>query len=154
CRPRSGGGGHADGGAGGRQHDAAPGAARCPRMGLYAAGLCRQERGGCAVKVYFIDAGPGDPEPLTLRGRDLTDGCRVVLYAGSLVPAAVIAHAKPGAAVIDTAPLTLGEIVGHMRKAAADGADVARVHSGDPSLYGAIAEQMRCLDALGIAYEI
>ena len=106
------------------------------------------------MKVYFIGAGPGDPGLLTLRGRDLIARCQVVLFAGSLVPAAVIAHARPGAAVIDTAPLTLDEIVGHMRKAAADRADVARVHSGDPSLYGAIAEQMRCLDALGIAYEI
>jgi Precorrin-4 methylase len=74
-----------------------------------------------------------------------------VLYAGSLVPPAVVAHAAAHARVIDTAPLTLDEIIGHMEGAAAEGQDVARVHSGDPSLYGAIAEQMRRLDALGSA---
>jgi len=106
------------------------------------------------VTVYFIGAGPGDPELLTLRGRDLIARCPMVLYAGSLVPAAVVAHAGPQAEVIDTAPLTLDEILAHIAAAAGRGQDIARVHSGDPSLYGAIAEQMRRLDALGIPYEL
>jgi len=106
------------------------------------------------MTVYFIGAGPGDPELLTLRGRDLIARCPLVLYAGSLVPKAVVAHAGPSAEVIDTAPLTLDEIIAHIEAAAARGQDVARVHSGDPSLYGAIAEQMRRLDALGIAYDV
>src|SRR5262249_33589776 len=106
------------------------------------------------MKVHFIGAGPGDPDLLTLRGRDLIARSPVVLYAGSLVPQAVVAHAALNARVIDTAPLTLEEITGYMREAAAEDADVARVHSGDPSLYGAIAEQMRRLDSLGIDYDI
>jgi precorrin-4/cobalt-precorrin-4 C11-methyltransferase len=106
------------------------------------------------VTVYFIGAGPGDPDLLTLRGRDLIARCPTVLYAGSLVPPAVIAHAATSARIIDTAPLTLDEIIGHIETAAADGQDVARVHSGDPSLYGAIAEQMRRLDELGVDYEV
>ena len=106
------------------------------------------------MTVYFIGAGPGDPELLTLRGRDLIARCPMVLYAGSLVPKAVVAHAGPQAKVIDTAPLTLNEIMKHTQTAAARGQDIARVHSGDPSLYGAIAEQMRRLDALDIPYEI
>ncbi len=106
------------------------------------------------MTVYFIGAGPGDPELLTLRGRDLIARCPMVLYAGSLVPAAVVAHAGPQAEVIDTAPLTLDEILAHIAAAAGRGQDIARVHSGDPSLYGAIAEQMRRLDALGIPYEL
>lgn len=106
------------------------------------------------MTVYFIGAGPGDPELLTLRGRDLIQRCPVVLYAGSLVPPAVVAHASEGARVVDTAPLTLDEIIAEMAAAETQGRDVARVHSGDPSLYGAIAEQMRRLDKLGIAYEV
>jgi precorrin-4/cobalt-precorrin-4 C11-methyltransferase len=106
------------------------------------------------VRVYFIGAGPGDPELLTLRGRDLIARCPLVLYAGSLVPRAVVAHAKPDAEVIDTAALTLDEIMAHIEAAAVRGDDCARVHSGDPSLYGAIGEQMRRLDQLSIAYEI
>ena len=106
------------------------------------------------MTVYFIGAGPGDPELLTLRGRDLIARCPMVLYAGSLVPTAVVAHAGPQAEVIDTAPLTLDEIMAHIAAAAGRGLDIARVHSGDPSLYGAVAEQMRRLDALGIPYEV
>ena len=106
------------------------------------------------MTVHFIGAGPGDPDLLTLRGRDLIARAGVVLYAGSLVPRAVVAHAPSGATVIDTAPLTLDEIVAHMQAADAAGRDVARVHSGDPSLYGATAEQMRRLDALGIPYDV
>ncbi|WP_119458941.1 precorrin-4 C(11)-methyltransferase [Rhodospirillaceae bacterium SYSU D60014] len=106
------------------------------------------------MTVHFIGAGPGDPELITVRGRDLIARCPVVLYAGSLVPQRVVAYAPAEASVIDTAPLTLDEIIGHMEAAHAAGRDVARVHSGDPSLYGAIAEQMRRLDALGIPYDI
>src|SRR5690606_17618405 len=106
------------------------------------------------MTVHFIGAGPGDPDLITVRGRDLIARCPVVLYAGSLVPPQVVACAPAGAEVIDTAPLTLDEILGHMQAAHAAGRDVARVHSGDPSLYGAIAEQMRRLDALGIPYDI
>src|SRR5262249_43259011 len=146
--------GHADGGPGRRQHDTAPGASRRRRLGLYPARLWGEARGGRGVTVYFIGAGPGDPDLLTLRGRDLIARCPLVLYAGSLVPAAVVAHADAAARVIDTAPLTLDEIMSHIETAAGQGQDVARVHSGDPSLYGAIAEQMRRLDTAGIGYEI
>ncbi|MFZ5792472.1 MAG: precorrin-4 C(11)-methyltransferase [Pseudomonadota bacterium] len=106
------------------------------------------------MTVHFIGAGPGDPDLITVKGRRLIERCPVLLYAGSLVPEAVIACAPKDALVIDTAPLTLDEIVGHMEMAHAKGREVARVHSGDPSLYGAIAEQMRRLDALGIDYDV
>ncbi|WP_028466546.1 precorrin-4 C(11)-methyltransferase [Nisaea denitrificans] len=106
------------------------------------------------MTVYFIGAGPGDPDLLTIKGRDLIARCPVCLYAGSLVPEAVVAHAPEGAKVIDTAPMTLDEILADIEAAHAAGHDVARVHSGDPSLYGAIAEQIRRLRALGIAFEI
>jgi precorrin-4/cobalt-precorrin-4 C11-methyltransferase len=106
------------------------------------------------MTVYFIGAGPGDPELLTVKGRRLIERCPVCLYAGSLVPAAVVACAPPGGNVVNTAELHLDQIVDLMAGAHAAGQDVARVHSGDPSLYGAIAEQMRRLDALGIPYEV
>jgi len=106
------------------------------------------------MTVHFIGAGPGAPDLLTLRGRDLIAGCPVVLYAGSLVPPEVVAHAAPDARVLDTAPMTLPEIVREIEAADARGEDVARVHSGDPSLYGAIGEQIACLEALGIEYRI
>ncbi|MGD9742742.1 MAG: precorrin-4 C(11)-methyltransferase [Dongiaceae bacterium] len=106
------------------------------------------------MTVHFIGAGPGDPDLITVKGRKLIERCPVLLYAGSLVPEAVIADAPRDALVVDTAPLTLDEIVAHIEAAHAKGRDVARVHSGDPSIYGAIAEQMRRLDALGIPYEV
>ncbi len=106
------------------------------------------------MTVHFVGAGPGAADLITVRGRDLIARCPVCLYAGSLVPPEVVAGAPLGARVIDTAPLTLGEIVEEMRLADEGGADVARVHSGDPSLYGAVAEQMRRLDELGIDYDI
>ena len=106
------------------------------------------------MTVHFIGAGPGAPDLLTLRGRDLIAAAPVVLYAGSLVPEAVIAHAPSDALVMDTAPMTLDEIVAVMARAHNEGKDVARVHSGDPSLYGAIGEQIRRLEALGITYDI
>ena len=106
------------------------------------------------MTVHFIGAGPGAPDLITVRGLNLIRAAGVVLYAGSLVPAAVIAEARKDARVIDTAPLHLDEIVAEMKAAHAAGHDVARVHSGDPSLYGAIAEQMRRLDALRIPYDV
>lgn len=106
------------------------------------------------MTVHFIGAGPGDPELVTVRGLRLIRACPVCLYAGSLVPEAIVAEAPAGARVLDTAPMTLDEIIGEIAQAHARGVDVARVHSGDPSLYGAIAEQIRRLKALDIAYEI
>ena len=106
------------------------------------------------MTVHFIGAGPGAPDLITVRGLSLIRRCPVVLYAGSLVPREVVAEAPPGAKVIDTAPMTLDAIVEEMRQAHAGGHDVARVHSGDPSLYGAIGEQMRRLDALGIPHDV
>ena len=106
------------------------------------------------MTVHFIGAGPGAPDLITLRGLKLIQSCPVCLYAGSLVPEEIVRAAPPGARVIDTAPLHLDEIIAEIDKAHAEGHDVARVHSGDPSLYGAIAEQMRRLDALGIAYDV
>ncbi len=106
------------------------------------------------MTVHFIGAGPGAPDLITVRGLALIRRCPLVLYAGSLVPREVIAEAAADARVIDTAPMTLEAIVEEMRQAHAAGDDVARVHSGDPSLYGAIGEQMRRLDALGIPYDV
>lgn len=106
------------------------------------------------MTVHFIGAGPGAPDLITVRGLNLIRKCPVVLYAGSLVPAEVVAEAPKGARVIDTAALNLDETIAEMEAAHAKGQDVARVHSGDPSLYGAIAEQMRRLDALKIPYDV
>ena len=106
------------------------------------------------MTVHFIGAGPGAPDLMTLRGMALLRAAPVVLYAGSLIPEAVIAEADKSARVVDTAPLILDEIIALMETAHAAGQDVARLHSGDPSLYGAIAEQIRRLDALGIGYDI
>lgn len=106
------------------------------------------------MKVYFIGAGPGDPELLTLKAARVIGACPVCLYAGSLVPEQVVAIAPDGAKVMDTAPMTLDETHAEILAARDKGQDVARVHSGDPSLYGAIAEQIRRLRADGIDYEI
>ena len=106
------------------------------------------------MTVHFIGAGPGAPDLITLRGRDLIARAPVVLYAGSLVPEAVVAHAPEGARVLDTAGMTLDQIMAEIEAAHAAGRDVARVHSGDPSLFGAIGEQIRRLEALGIDYTI
>ena len=106
------------------------------------------------MTVWFIGAGPGDPDLLTIRGRDVIARCQVCLYAGSLVPEAVVAYAPDSALVLDTASMTLTDIIGYMEEAHAAGHDVARVHSGDPSLYGAIGEQIRRLKALHIDFEI
>jgi precorrin-4/cobalt-precorrin-4 C11-methyltransferase len=104
--------------------------------------------------VYFIGAGPGDPDLITVRGRSLIERCPVCLFAGSLVPRAVVAFAPEGAIVRNSASMHLDQFIGVMAEAALEGKDVARVHSGDPGLYGATAEQMRRLDALAIPYEV
>ncbi len=98
------------------------------------------------MTVHFIGAGPGAPDLITVRGLRLIERCPVCLYAGSLVPRAIVAAAPPGARIVDTSALTLDEIIAEIAAAHAKGLDIARVHSGDPSLYGAIAEQMRQLD--------
>ena len=106
------------------------------------------------MTVWFIGAGPGDPELLTLKAARRIAACPVCLYAGSLVPRAVVAMAPDGARVLDTASMTLDETHAEIRAAYRRGQDVARVHSGDPSLYGAIAEQIRRLRADAIPYRI
>ena len=106
------------------------------------------------MTVYFIGAGPGAPDLITVRGLRLIERCKVCLYAGSLVPEAIVQAAPEGALVMDTAPMALGAIIDEMAKAHAAGEDVARVHSGDPAIYGAVAEQMRRLDKLGIPYDV
>lgn len=106
------------------------------------------------MTVHFIGAGPGAPDLITVRALRLIQSCPVCLYAGSLVPQAIVEAAPAGARVIDTASLTLDEIVAEMKAAHEQELDVARVHSGDPSLYGAIAEQMRRLDQFGIPYDV
>jgi len=106
-----------------------------------------------SMTVYFIGAGPGDPELITVKGQRLVRTCPVILYAGSLVPAAVL-DGHRAEQVVNTAELDLDAIVALLADAHAKGQDVARVHSGDPSLYGAIGEQIRRLKALGIPYEI
>jgi precorrin-4/cobalt-precorrin-4 C11-methyltransferase len=106
------------------------------------------------MTVHFIGAGPGAADLITVRGLGHIRRCPVVLYAGSLVPRTILREARADAEVIDTAALTLDQIIAALERAHRAGADVARVHSGDPSLYGAIAEQMRRLDALGIPYDV
>lgn len=105
------------------------------------------------MTVYFIGAGPGDPELITVKGQRLIRACHVILYAGSLVPEAVL-EGHGAETVVNTADLHLDEIIALLGAAHAKGQDVARVHSGDPSLYGAIGEQIRRLKVIGIPYEI
>ncbi len=106
------------------------------------------------MTVHFIGAGPGAPDLLTLRGRDLIAACPVCLYAGSLVPEGVLAHCAPGTRIVNTAPLSLDQIVAEIREAHAQGHDVARLHSGDLSVWSAMGEQIRRLQALGIPYTV
>ncbi|WP_437734577.1 precorrin-4 C(11)-methyltransferase [Sorangium sp. So ce1335] len=106
------------------------------------------------MRVYIIGAGPGDPGLITVRGAELVARCPVVMYTGSLVPREVVASARPDARVIDSSGMTLDQIVEVFVEARDAGHDVARVHTGDPVLFGSTAEQMRRLDALGIPYEI
>ncbi|MBV8567472.1 MAG: precorrin-4 C(11)-methyltransferase [Methylobacteriaceae bacterium] len=106
------------------------------------------------MTVHFIGAGPGAPDLMTLRGRDLLARCPVCLYAGSLVAPALLQHCPKHARIIDTAPMTLDEIAAEFEAAHGRCEDVARLHSGDLSIYSAMGEQLRRLDALGIPYTI
>ncbi|MDG3039764.1 precorrin-4 C(11)-methyltransferase [Roseicyclus marinus] len=106
------------------------------------------------MTVHFIGAGPGAADLLTLRGRDLIAACPVCLYAGSLVPEAVLSHCPPGARIVNTAPLDLDAIMAEIAAAHAQGQDVARLHSGDLSVWSAMGEQTRRLRAMGIPYTV
>ena len=107
------------------------------------------------MTVYFIGAGPGDPELITVKGQRLICQCPIILYAGSLVPREILGAAENSAEqIIDTASLDLHQIMAHINEAQAQGKDVARIHSGDPSVYGAIGEQIRLLEHQGIDYQI
>jgi precorrin-4/cobalt-precorrin-4 C11-methyltransferase len=106
------------------------------------------------MTVHFIGAGPGAADLITLRGRDLIAACPVCLYAGSLVPEALLANCPPGARIVNTAPLSLDQIMAEIAAAHAAGHDVARLHSGDLSVWSAMGEQLRRLRALGIPYDV
>jgi precorrin-4/cobalt-precorrin-4 C11-methyltransferase len=106
------------------------------------------------MTVYFIGAGPGDPELITVKGQRLIRECPLVLYAGSLVPKEVVLTTNPAAEIVNTADLDLDQIIARIRAAHERGLNVARVHTGDPALYGAIGEQIRELEKLGIPYEV
>lgn len=106
------------------------------------------------MTVHFIGAGPGAPDLLTLRGRDILASCPICLYAGSLVPPAILAHCPPGARIVDTAPMSLDEIEAEFVAAHTASQDVARLHSGDLAIYSAVAEQTRRLDRHGIGYTL
>jgi len=106
------------------------------------------------MTVHFIGAGPGAPDLITVRGRDLIANCPVCLYAGSLVPKALLGHCPTGARIVDTAPMSLDEIVEEITRATERGHDVARLHSGDLSIWSALGEQLRRLDALNIPYTV
>ncbi|WP_030911162.1 precorrin-4 C(11)-methyltransferase [Streptomyces sp. NRRL F-5126] len=106
------------------------------------------------MTVHFIGAGPGAADLITLRGARLLARCEVCLYAGSLVPTDLLAECPPGARLVDTARMDLDAITAEMVRAHGEGRDVARLHSGDPSVFSAVAEQMRRLDAAGVPYEM
>ncbi|BAJ82851.1 precorrin-4 C(11)-methyltransferase (plasmid) [Acidiphilium multivorum AIU301] len=106
------------------------------------------------MTVHFIGVGPGAPDLLTLRGRDLIAASPVCLYAGSLVPPVVLAHCPEGAWIVNTAPLSLDEIIAEITAAHAAGQDVARLHSGDLSVWSAMGEQLRRLRALAIPFDV
>lgn len=106
------------------------------------------------MTVHFIGAGPGAADLITLRGRDLIAACPVCLYAGSLVPQALLAHCPTGARIVNTASLSLDEIIAEIATAHAAGQDVARLHSGDLSIWSAMGEQLRRLRALDIPYDV
>lgn len=106
------------------------------------------------MTVHFIGAGPGAADLITVRGRSLIESSPVCLYAGSLVPAELLSWCSPGARVVDTAAMTLDEIVAELVVAHSKGLDVARLHSGDPSVFSAMTEQMRRLDSVGVPYDV
>ena len=106
------------------------------------------------MTIHFIGAGPGAADLITVRGRDLLARCPVCLYAGSIVPREMLDWCPPGARLVDTAPMSLDEIEAEYIRAHEAGEDVARLHSGDLSVWSAVAEQMRRLDRLGIGYTL
>jgi len=106
------------------------------------------------MTVHFIGAGPGAADLITLRGRDLIARSPVCLYAGSLVPKALLSHCPENARIVDTAPMSLDQIEAEFLRAHEAGEDVARLHSGDLSIWSALAEQTRRLDRLGIPYDV
>ena len=106
------------------------------------------------MTIHFIGAGPGAADLITVRGRDILARCPVCLYAGSLVPPELLAHCPTGVRLIDSAPLTLDQIEDHYLEFHAAGLDVARLHSGDLSIYSALAEQLRRLERHGIPYTV
>ncbi|WP_414897510.1 precorrin-4 C(11)-methyltransferase [Rhodovulum sp. YEN HP10] len=106
------------------------------------------------MTVHFIGAGPGAPDLLTLRGRDLIAACPVCLYAGSLVPEEILGHCPEGARIVNTAPMDLDAIIAECKRAHEAGQDVARLHSGDLSVWSAMGEQIRRLKALGIPVSV
>lgn len=106
------------------------------------------------MTVHFVGAGPGDPELITVKGQRLIAAADTVIYAGSLVNPALLAFAKPGAEIMNSAAMTLDEVVAAIAAAVGEGKQVVRLHTGDPSLYGAIKEQMDALDDRGIPSEI
>ena len=104
--------------------------------------------------VHFIGAGPGDPDLITVKGKRLIEEADVIIYAGSLVNPRVLAGARPDAEIYNSAKMTLPEVVAVMKRAEEEGKTVARVHTGDPAIYGAHREQMVQLDELGISYDV
>ncbi|MDH5300572.1 MAG: precorrin-4 C(11)-methyltransferase [Gammaproteobacteria bacterium] len=106
------------------------------------------------MKVYFIGAGPGDPDLITVKGLRLIQQAPVIIYAGSLVPEEILREARSDAQIVNSAELHLEQIIELIKIARDEGKIVARVHSGDPSVYGAIGEQIRQLEKLGIDYEV
>jgi precorrin-4/cobalt-precorrin-4 C11-methyltransferase len=106
------------------------------------------------MTVHFIGAGPGAADLITLRGRDLIAACPVCLYAGSLVPEALLQHCPTDARIINTASMSLDEIIAEIKTANDAGHDIARLHSGDLSVWSAMGEQLRRLRALDIAYDV
>ena len=107
-----------------------------------------------AIQVYFIGAGPGDPELLTVRAKNIIERADVIIYADSLINPEVCSSAREGTEIHHSASLTLEETTGIIVNAVKQGKVVARLQSGDPSIYGAIREQMAALDEKGVAYEI
>jgi len=106
------------------------------------------------MKVYIIGAGPGDPKLITVKGAELIERCPIVFYTGSLVPREVVGRARPDAKVLDSSGMDLNQIIEILKEAHRNNQDVARVHTGDPSIFGSTAEQIRKMEELGIAYEI
>ena len=106
------------------------------------------------MTVHFIGAGPGAPDLLTLRGRDLIAACKVCLYAGSLVPEAILGHCPPDARVVNTAAMDLDQIMEEISAAHAKGHDIARLHSGDLSVWSAMGEQLRRIKAANIPFTV